>query len=171
MASEAPAHSFLLPRLTALVDEAVANGIARDVAVAVLIDLITAPPFNTSSIDPSANDAPQPDYDRSPDDPVLVARLEALREAGANPFTEWQVPNAVIALKQGAGRLIRDVHDRGVLMLCDPRLGSRGYGKLFLASLPPLPRTRDFAEVERFFAPPAPEAAPRRSIGQCGGAE
>lgn len=72
MASEAPAHSFLLPRLTALVDEAVANGIARDVAVAVLIDLITAPPFNTSSIDPSANDAPQPDYDRSPDDPVLV---------------------------------------------------------------------------------------------------
>lgn len=88
----------------------------------------------------------------APDDPVLVARLDALREAGANPFAEWQIPNAVIALKQGAGRLIRDVHDRGVLMLCDPRLTSRGYGKIFLASLPPLPRTRDFADVERFFA-------------------
>ncbi|MFI4970192.1 MAG: ATP-dependent DNA helicase, partial [Lysobacterales bacterium] len=88
----------------------------------------------------------------APDDPVLVARLDALREAGANPFTEWQVPNAVIALKQGAGRLIRDVHDRGVLVLCDPRLCTRGYGKLFLASLPPLPCTRAFADVERFFS-------------------
>ncbi len=88
----------------------------------------------------------------APDDPVLVARLEALREAGGNPFTEWQIPAAVIALKQGAGRLIRDVHDRGVLVLCDPRLTSRAYGKLFLASLPPLPRTRALADVERFFA-------------------
>ena len=88
----------------------------------------------------------------APDDPVLVARLDALREVGANPFTEWQVPNAVIALKQGAGRLIRDVHDRGVLVLCDPRLCTRGYGKLFLASLPPLPCTRAFADVERFFS-------------------
>ena len=86
----------------------------------------------------------------APDDPVLVARLDALREAGANPFTDWQVPNAVIALKQGAGRLIRDVNDRGVLMLCDPRLSSRGYGKLFLASLPPLPRTRLAAEAQNF---------------------
>ncbi|GAA0707584.1 ATP-dependent DNA helicase [Dokdonella soli] len=87
----------------------------------------------------------------APDDPVLVARLEALREAGGNPFTDWQIPAAVIALKQGAGRLIRDVRDRGVLVLCDPRLTSRGYGKLFLASLPPLPRTREAADVERFF--------------------
>lgn len=87
----------------------------------------------------------------APDDPVLVARLEALRDAGGNPFTEWQIPNAVIALKQGAGRLIRDVHDRGVLVLCDPRLTTRGYGKLFLASLPPLPRTRDLADVRQFF--------------------
>ncbi len=87
----------------------------------------------------------------APDDPVLVARLDALREAGSNPFTDWQIPNAVIALKQGAGRLIRDVHDRGVLMLCDPRLLSRGYGKLFLASLPPMPRTREAADVQRFF--------------------
>ena len=88
----------------------------------------------------------------APDDPVLVARLDALREAGGNPFTDWQIPAAVIALKQGAGRLIRDVHDRGVLVLCDPRLTSRAYGKLFLASLPPLPRTRALADVERFFA-------------------
>lgn len=87
----------------------------------------------------------------APDDPVLVARLEALREAGGNPFTDWQIPAAVIALKQGAGRLIRDMHDRGVLVLCDPRLTSRGYGKLFLASLPPLPRTRALADVTRFF--------------------
>jgi ATP-dependent DNA helicase DinG len=91
----------------------------------------------------------------APDDPVLVARLEALRDAGGNPFTDWQIPAAVIALKQGAGRLIRDVHDRGVLMLCDPRLTSRGYGKLFLASLPPLPRTRALADVQRFFVPDA----------------
>ena len=88
----------------------------------------------------------------APDDPVLLARLDALRNAGANPFTEWQIPNAVIALKQGAGRLIRDLDDRGVLVLCDPRLTSRGYGKIFLASLPALPRTREFADVERFFA-------------------
>ncbi|HET6546645.1 MAG TPA: ATP-dependent DNA helicase [Rhodanobacteraceae bacterium] len=87
----------------------------------------------------------------APDDPVLVARLAALREAGGNPFTEWQVPAAVIAFKQGAGRLIRDVHDRGVLMLCDPRLTTRGYGRIFLASLPPLPLTRKLSDVETFF--------------------
>jgi ATP-dependent DNA helicase DinG len=90
----------------------------------------------------------------APDDPVLVARLEALREAGGNPFAQWQVPAAAIALKQGAGRLIRDVHDRGVLVLCDPRLLSRGYGRLFLASLPPMPRTRALDEVTAFLAPP-----------------
>lgn len=88
----------------------------------------------------------------APDDPVLQARLEALARQGRNPFTQWQVPSAVIALKQGAGRLIRDVHDRGVLMLCDPRLTSRGYGKLFLASLPPMPRTRKIEYVQAFFA-------------------
>ena len=87
----------------------------------------------------------------APDDPLLQARLEALARAGGNPFTDWQVPGAVIALKQGAGRLIRDVHDRGVLVLCDPRLTSRGYGRLFLASLPPMPRTRELADVQAFF--------------------
>ncbi|WP_199098583.1 ATP-dependent DNA helicase [Dyella sp. ASV21] len=88
----------------------------------------------------------------SPDDPVLQARLEALEQAGINPFMGWQVPSAVIALKQGAGRLIRDVRDRGVLVLCDPRLTSKGYGRLFLGSLPPMPRTRELAPVQAFFA-------------------
>ncbi|TCV95682.1 ATP-dependent DNA helicase DinG [Luteibacter rhizovicinus] len=88
----------------------------------------------------------------TPDDPVLQARLEALENAGINPFMGWQVPTAVIALKQGAGRLIRDVHDRGVLVLCDPRLMTKGYGKLFLASIPPMPRTRSLDDVKSFFA-------------------
>jgi ATP-dependent DNA helicase DinG len=88
----------------------------------------------------------------APDDPVLEARLSALRESGVNPFFEWQVPAAAIALKQGAGRLIRDAADRGVLVLCDPRLTTRGYGKLFLQSLPPMPRTRELGDVQAFFA-------------------
>lgn len=89
-----------------------------------------------------------------PDDPVLQARLEALEDAGINPFMGWQVPTAVIALKQGAGRLIRDVHDRGVLVLCDPRLSSKGYGRLFLASLPPMPRTRELTDAVAFLSRP-----------------
>jgi ATP-dependent DNA helicase DinG len=88
----------------------------------------------------------------APDDPVLEARLSAVRESGGNPFFDWQVPAAVIALKQGAGRLIRDVADRGVLMLCDPRLTTRAYGKLFLRSLPPMPVTRELGDVQEFFA-------------------
>ncbi|HKR75323.1 MAG TPA: ATP-dependent DNA helicase, partial [Rhodanobacter sp.] len=91
----------------------------------------------------------------APDDPVLVARLEALEQQGINPFMGWQVPAAAIALKQGAGRLIRSVTDRGVLMLCDPRITTKGYGRLFLASLPPMPRTRMLADVQAFFALPA----------------
>jgi ATP-dependent DNA helicase DinG len=88
----------------------------------------------------------------APDDPVLQARLDALEQAGINPFMGWQVPSAVIALKQGVGRLIRDVHDRGVLVLCDPRLTGKGYGRLFLSSLPPMPRTKDLGDVQGFFA-------------------
>jgi ATP-dependent DNA helicase DinG len=87
----------------------------------------------------------------APDDPVLMARLAALEQAGVNPFMGWQVPSAVIALKQGAGRLIRSGHDRGVLVLCDPRLTTKGYGRLFLASLPPMPRTHELADVQTFF--------------------
>ena len=88
----------------------------------------------------------------APDDPVLQARAAAMEQAGRNPFMEYQLPSAVISLKQGVGRLIRDENDRGVLMLCDPRLLSKGYGKTFLASLPPMPRTRALEDVQRFFA-------------------
>lgn len=94
----------------------------------------------------------------APDDPVLEARLEACRRRGGNPFRDEQLPQAVIALKQGAGRLIRTHGDRGVLVLCDPRLVGKPYGRLFLDSLPPLPRTRALADVEAFFAA-APAAA------------
>ena len=88
----------------------------------------------------------------APDDPVLEARLDAIRRSGGNPFRDWQLPSAVIALKQGAGRLIRTHADRGVLMLCDPRLSAKSYGRVFLDSLPAFPRTRELAEVQEFFA-------------------
>ncbi|QDH70814.1 ATP-dependent DNA helicase [Marilutibacter alkalisoli] len=88
----------------------------------------------------------------APDDPVFEARLEAIRRGGGNPFRDEQLPQAVIALKQGAGRLIRSETDRGVLVLCDPRLLGRSYGKVFMDSLPPLPRSRDVADVQAFFA-------------------
>ncbi|MES9902130.1 MAG: ATP-dependent DNA helicase [Sedimenticola sp.] len=88
----------------------------------------------------------------SPGDPVLQARIDALRKQGGNPFMEFQVPQAAIALKQGAGRLIRDETDRGVLVICDPRLLRKNYGHTFLASMPAMARTRDVADVERFFS-------------------
>ncbi|MBW8905615.1 MAG: ATP-dependent DNA helicase [Betaproteobacteria bacterium] len=87
-----------------------------------------------------------------PDDPVLAARIDALKGAGRNAFKELQLPQAVLQLKQGAGRLIRDEGDRGVLMLCDPRLVSRPYGARILASLPPMKPTRSLEEVREFFA-------------------
>ncbi len=87
----------------------------------------------------------------SPGDPVLSARLEALKRQGHSPFGVYQLPAAVIALRQGAGRLIRSHDDRGVLMLCDPRLLSKPYGKMFLDSLPPMKRTRLLHRVEAFF--------------------
>ncbi|MBC7413898.1 MAG: ATP-dependent DNA helicase [Herminiimonas sp.] len=88
-----------------------------------------------------------------PDDPVLAARLDALEKKGLNGFMHHQLPEAIINLKQGAGRLIRDEQDRGVLMLCDPRLISKPYGKRIWQSLPPFRRTRDLAAVLAFFAP------------------
>jgi ATP-dependent DNA helicase DinG len=87
-----------------------------------------------------------------PDDPVLAARIEQINRAGGNAFMEYQVPRAVIALKQGAGRLIRDETDRGVLMICDPRLVSKPYGKRIWRALPPFRRTRSLAEAVDFFA-------------------
>ena len=101
----------------------------------------------------------------SPGDPVLQARIDALRTEGGNPFREYQLPQAVIALKQGAGRLIRDVTDRGVLAVCDHRLLSRSYGQVFVRSLPPFRRTQDLADVQRFFAE-APVPALAGQMGQ-----
>ena len=89
----------------------------------------------------------------SPGDPVLKARLDAMSQQGKNPFFEYQLPTAVIALRQGIGRLIRDVTDRGVLMICDPRLLKKSYGQLFLDSVPTMKRTRDIADVQAFFKP------------------
>jgi ATP-dependent DNA helicase DinG len=87
-----------------------------------------------------------------PDDPVLAARLVHLRKLGRNPFQDFQLPQAAIALKQGAGRLIRDETDRGVLMLCDPRVLVKSYGRALLDSLPPMRRTRELTEVKAFLA-------------------
>ena len=86
-----------------------------------------------------------------PDDPLLAARLAKLAADGGNAFMHWQVPQAVISLKQGAGRLIRTESDRGVLMLCDPRLVDKPYGKRIWQSLPPMRRTRELDEVIAFF--------------------
>ncbi len=86
----------------------------------------------------------------SPDDPLLKARMEDCRIRGGEPFDDVQLPDAVIALKQGVGRLIRDVDDRGVLVICDNRLVMRPYGSVFLNSLPPTPRTRDINRAVDF---------------------
>ncbi len=87
-----------------------------------------------------------------PDDPVLSARVDKLNAEGKNAFMEYQLPYSVITLKQGAGRLIRDENDRGVLMICDPRLITKTYGKRIWQSLPPFKRTRVLSDVQAFFA-------------------
>jgi ATP-dependent DNA helicase DinG len=86
-----------------------------------------------------------------PDDPVLAACIERINRAGGNAFMDYQLPRAVIALKQGAGRLIRDETDRGALVICDPRLVDKPYGKRIWRALPPFRRTRSLADVEAFF--------------------
>ncbi|HLX30022.1 MAG TPA: ATP-dependent DNA helicase [Casimicrobiaceae bacterium] len=87
-----------------------------------------------------------------PDDPLLAARLSKLAADGGNAFMQWQLPQAVISLKQGAGRLIRTETDRGVLMLCDPRIVDKAYGKRIWQSLPPMKRTRELGDVVAFFS-------------------
>ena len=99
----------------------------------------------------------------SPDDPLVRARVEHLEAAGKSAFREFQLPEAALALKQGVGRLIRSEEDFGAVAICDPRLTGRGYGKVFLAALPPMAVTRERQEALDFLlrhAPPA--AAPRR---------
>jgi ATP-dependent DNA helicase DinG len=101
----------------------------------------------------------------APDDPLLRARLEGIRRKGGNPFFEYQLPQAVLALKQGVGRLIRDFADFGVIVLGDPRLSTKAYGSVFLRALPPSPVITDSAVgaaflTERLSASRASRAAP-----------
>ncbi len=88
----------------------------------------------------------------SPADPLMMARLEFIRRQGGNGFSEHQLPQAVLALKQGAGRLLRDMRDYGVIVVCDPRLTTRSYGKTFLRALEPMRQTASFDDVVEFFA-------------------
>ncbi len=90
-----------------------------------------------------------------PSDPVVAARVKALQEDGRNAFAEYQVPEAVLALKQGFGRLIRTRNDRGILAILDNRIQRMQYGRIFLESLPEYGVTRDIEEVRRFMHAPA----------------
>ena len=99
----------------------------------------------------------------SPGDPVMQSRLNALRSQGLNPFGTYQIPQAVISLKQGVGRLIRGAHDRGVLMIGDPRLKTKGYGKTFINSLPDARYTSDISEVTQFFKASAVKASAKKT--------
>ena len=96
----------------------------------------------------------------SPDDPLVRARIEHLTASGGNAFRDYQLPEAALALKQGAGRLIRSEDDYGVVVICDPRMLGRGYGRVFLAALPAMTVTQDAAEARRFLRRHAPRAAP-----------
>jgi ATP-dependent DNA helicase DinG len=87
----------------------------------------------------------------SPGDPVVAARIDAIHSRGGNPFMEYQVPSAIIALKQGLGRLIRKQSDRGIVSVLDVRLLTSRYGRFFLESLPPIPMTHDLSDIDRFF--------------------
>ena len=88
----------------------------------------------------------------SPGDPITAARIDAIRARGGDPFREYQVPLAILALQQGLGRLIRHRRDRGVLAVLDPRLRTKGYGRRFITSLPPAPVVHDLARIDAFFS-------------------
>lgn len=88
----------------------------------------------------------------SPADPLMMARLEFIRREGGNGFSQHQLPQAALAMKQGAGRLLRDENDYGVIVLCDPRITSKGYGSTFLKILEPMPSTSTLNDVSRFLA-------------------
>ena len=86
-----------------------------------------------------------------PSDPIVAARVKAIDRTGGNAFSDYQVPSAVITLKQGFGRLIRSLHDRGLLALLDNRILKKSYGRVFVDSLPNYTRTTDLRKVEAFF--------------------
>jgi ATP-dependent DNA helicase DinG len=100
----------------------------------------------------------------SPDDPLVRARIDHLQATGGNPFRDYQLPEAALALKQGVGRLIRSEEDSGVVVICDPRVTGRGYGKVLVAALPPMSITRDRDEVVRFLHRHAPRDMPPKSV-------
>ena len=102
----------------------------------------------------------------SPADPLMMARLEFIRRQGGNGFTEHQLPMAALALKQGAGRLLRDETDFGVIVLCDPRITSKGYGRMFLNCLKPMKSTDSVDEVRQFLLAHQSDAG--RSEGRAG---
>jgi ATP-dependent DNA helicase DinG len=104
----------------------------------------------------------------SPDDPIVKARIDHLQSTGANAFRDYQLPEAALALKQGVGRLIRSEEDFGAVVICDPRLVGRSYGRVFLAALPPMPVTQDADEASRFLrrhSPMQPAALAAPSLG------
>jgi len=100
----------------------------------------------------------------SPDDPLVRARIEHLTAIGGNAFRDYQLPEAALALKQGAGRLIRSEDDYGVVVICDPRMVGRSYGRVFLAALPPMTVTRESAEALRFLRRHAPRAVASAAV-------
>jgi ATP-dependent DNA helicase DinG len=103
----------------------------------------------------------------SPADPLMMARLEFIRRQGGNGFTGHQLPQAALSLKQGAGRLLRDHSDFGVIVLCDPRITSKSYGSVFLKSLEPMPCTRLLDDVRQFLlshAVAGAEGATRKAV-------
>ena len=99
----------------------------------------------------------------SPDDPLLKARLEGIKRRGGNGFVEFQVPQAALTLKQGFGRLIRDREDFGVVAICDPRLRTRSYGRIFIGALPPARVVEEADEATRFLKKRLGEAGIRVS--------
>lgn len=104
----------------------------------------------------------------SPGDPLMMARLEFIRRQGGNGFAEHQLPQAALALKQGAGRLLRDQTDFGVVVLCDPRIKSKGYGNVFLKSLEPMQCTESLADVDAFLASHSARVEGKRTERQAG---
>jgi ATP-dependent DNA helicase DinG len=109
----------------------------------------------------------------SPDDPLVKARIDHLQATGGNAFRDYQLPEAALALKQGVGRLIRSEEDYGTVVICDPRMMGRGYGKVLLAALPPMSPTRDRDEAMRFIRKhaPRPPAATTASAPAAAGAD